>query len=112
MTTRANPAAKAGTRLRARNRSEKLFNGSAPADDTQFLNYVINPTLPPLLTLVLGANVTPTNLPRTDLATTFFGLGTLVWIIAGGVLVQGLLTVILTFTFELLVGYMLKEIIK
>ena len=47
------------------------FNASAPADDAQFLNYVINPTLPPLLSLVLGANVTPTNLPRTDLATTF-----------------------------------------
>ena len=47
------------------------FNASAPADDAQFLNYVINPTLPPLLTTVLGANVTPTNLPRTDLATTF-----------------------------------------
>ena len=47
------------------------FNASAPADDAQFLNYVINPTLPPLLTTVLGVNVTPTNLPRTDLATTF-----------------------------------------
>ena len=48
------------------------FNASAPADDAQFLNYVINPTLPPLLSLVFGGtSVTPTNLPRTDLATTF-----------------------------------------
>ena len=47
------------------------FNASSPKDDAQFLNYVINPTLPALLDLVLGANVAPTNLPRTDLATTF-----------------------------------------
>ncbi len=47
------------------------FNASSPADDAQFLNYVINPTLPALLTAVLGADVTPKNLPRTDLATTF-----------------------------------------
>ncbi len=47
------------------------FNASAPVDDAQFLNYVINPTLPALLGVVLGANVAPTNLPRTDLATTF-----------------------------------------
>ncbi len=47
------------------------FNASSPKDDAQFLTYVTNPTLPPLLGLVLGANVAPTNLPRTDLATTF-----------------------------------------
>ncbi len=47
------------------------FNASAPKDDAQFLNYVINPTLPALLSTVLGAAVAPTNLPRTDLATTF-----------------------------------------
>ena len=50
------------------------FNGSHPKDDAQFLNYVINPTLPALLGLVLTGNaagVAPTNLPRTDLATTF-----------------------------------------
>ncbi len=47
------------------------FNASSPKDDAQFLTYVTNPTLPALLTAVLGANVTPTNLPRTDLATTF-----------------------------------------
>ena len=47
------------------------FNASSPKDDTQFLNYVINPTLPALLGVVLSANVAPTNLPRTDLATTF-----------------------------------------
>lgn len=50
------------------------FNSSKPQDDTQFLNYVINPTLPALLGKVLAgdtAAVAPTNLPRTDLATVF-----------------------------------------
>ncbi len=47
------------------------FNASSPKDDAQFLTYVTNPTLPALLGAVLGANVAPTNLPRTDLATTF-----------------------------------------
>ena len=47
------------------------FNASQPKDDGQFLTYVSNPTLPALLTIVLGADVAPTNLPRTDLLTTF-----------------------------------------
>ena len=47
------------------------FNASSPKDDAQFLSYVTNPTLPALLGVVLGATVAPTNLPRTDLATTF-----------------------------------------
>ena len=47
------------------------FNASSPKDDAQFLSYVTNPTLPALLGIVLGANVAPTNLPRTDLVTTF-----------------------------------------
>jgi Domain of unknown function (DUF4331) len=50
------------------------FNASAPKDDGQFLTYVSNPTLPALLGLVLEGNaaaVAPTNLPRTDLLTTF-----------------------------------------
>ena len=50
------------------------FNGSKPQDDTQFLTYVTNPTLPVLLGLVLTGDpkgVAPTNLPRTDLATVF-----------------------------------------
>ena len=47
------------------------FNASSPKDDAQFLTYVTNPTLPALLNTVLNANVAPTNLPRTDLATTF-----------------------------------------
>ena len=50
------------------------FNGSKPSGDTQFLSYVINPTLPPLLGLVLANDtkaLAPTNIPRTDLATTF-----------------------------------------
>lgn len=50
------------------------FNASSPKDDGRFLTYVTNPTLPALLGLVLTGNaaaVAPTNLPRTDLATTF-----------------------------------------
>ncbi|CAM8666114.1 Protein of unknown function DUF4331 [Comamonadaceae bacterium] len=50
------------------------FNASKPQDDTQFLTYVTNPTLPALLGLVLAKDtkaVAPTNLPRTDLATVF-----------------------------------------
>ena len=47
------------------------FNASQPKDDGQFLAYVSNPTLPALLSLVLGADVAPKNLPRTDLITTF-----------------------------------------
>lgn len=50
------------------------FNASKPQDDTQFLSYVTNPTLPALLGIVLAGNptaVAPTNLPRTDLATVF-----------------------------------------
>ncbi|WP_119354432.1 DUF4331 domain-containing protein [Azohydromonas sediminis] len=50
------------------------FNASKPAGDGQFLNYVTNPTLPALLGLVLAGDpkaLAPTNLPRTDLATTF-----------------------------------------
>jgi hypothetical protein len=47
------------------------FNASSPKDDAQFLSYVTNPTLPALLGVVLGATVAPTNLPRTDLVTTF-----------------------------------------
>jgi hypothetical protein len=50
------------------------FNASKPNGDTQFLDYVTNPTLPALLGLVLAGNTSalaPTNLPRTDLATVF-----------------------------------------
>ena len=50
------------------------FNASKPSGDTQFLDYVTNPTLPALLGLVLTGNaagLAPTNIPRTDLATVF-----------------------------------------
>jgi hypothetical protein len=52
------------------------FNGSKPKDDLQFATYVTNPTLPALLSSVLGTTVAPTNLPRTDLLNVFLtGLG-------------------------------------
>lgn len=50
------------------------FGASKPSADTQFLDYVTNPTLPALLGLVLAndaAALAPTNFPRTDLATVF-----------------------------------------
>ncbi len=51
------------------------FNASKPNKDIQFLDYVTNPTLPALLGVVLAAGdpnaLAPTNIPRTDLATTF-----------------------------------------
>ena len=56
-------------------RDKDKFNGSHPSGDTQFLDYVSNPTLPALLGLVVGggnaAALAPTNFPRTDLITTF-----------------------------------------
>ena len=56
-------------------RDKDKFNGSHPSGDTQFLDYVSNPTLPALLGIVLGggnaAALAPTNFPRTDLITTF-----------------------------------------
>jgi Domain of unknown function (DUF4331) len=58
------------------------FNSSAPSGDTQFINYVTNPTLPALLNLLFLAPVNatlgttlptlaPTNFPRNDLIATF-----------------------------------------
>jgi hypothetical protein len=48
------------------------FNGAKPKDDAQFADYVTNPTLPRLLEIALGLpGIAPTNLPRTDLVTTF-----------------------------------------
>lgn len=55
-------------------RDKDKFNASRPGGDTQFLDYVTNPTLPALLGLVLAGDakaLAPTNLPRTDLATVF-----------------------------------------
>ncbi len=53
------------------------FNGSKPKDDTQFADYVTNPTLPALLEIALALpNTAPTNFPRNDLVTTFLtGIG-------------------------------------
>ena len=48
------------------------FNGSQPRNDGQFAIYVTNPTLPALLEIALATpGIAPTNLPRTDLVTTF-----------------------------------------
>jgi hypothetical protein len=47
------------------------FNSSKPENDLQFAAYVTNPTLPKLLDIALGATVSPTNFPRTDLLNVF-----------------------------------------
>ncbi|HEY1392323.1 MAG TPA: DUF4331 domain-containing protein [Methylibium sp.] len=48
------------------------FNASKPRDDAQFATYVTNPTLPALLEIALGLpGISPTNIPRNDLVTTF-----------------------------------------
>jgi len=48
------------------------FNASKPSGDTQFAQYVTNPTLPVLIDTVLGlGGAAPTNPGRTDLQTVF-----------------------------------------
>ncbi|RJF98126.1 DUF4331 domain-containing protein [Noviherbaspirillum saxi] len=49
------------------------FNHSKPGGDTQFIDYVTNPTLPALVEVLFGsAGVkAPTNFPRNDLVTAF-----------------------------------------
>ena len=48
------------------------FNASKPSGDSQFIDYVTNPTLPALLEIALGLpGIAPTNFPRNDLVTTF-----------------------------------------
>jgi len=46
------------------------FNGSRPADDAQFADYVTNPTLPELLEVLFGVTA-PNQFPRTDLVAVF-----------------------------------------
>ena len=63
-------------------KDKNLFNTSKPKNDTQFIDYVTNPTLPALLNIlfldavngVTGADFTdlaPTNFPRNDLVAAF-----------------------------------------
>lgn len=55
-------------------RDKDKFNASKPKDDTQFLTYVVNPTLPRLIDIALaddlGGSIAP-SVPRGDLAVTF-----------------------------------------
>jgi hypothetical protein len=46
------------------------FNASQPKDDTQFANYVTNPSLPALLQVLFNVQA-PTLFPRTDLVAAF-----------------------------------------
>ena len=53
-------------------KDKDLFNSSKPSGDGQFATYVTNPSYPKLLETYLGApGISPTNLPRNDLVTTF-----------------------------------------
>ena len=47
------------------------FNASKPANDTQFIDYVTNPSLPALVEKLFPSARAPTNFPRTDLVTVF-----------------------------------------
>jgi hypothetical protein len=47
------------------------FNGSAPKDDGQFLNYVTNPSLPVLLNALFGSAAQVPGTPRDDLVAAF-----------------------------------------
>ena len=53
-------------------KDKDLFNSSKPSGDAQFATYVTNPSYPKLLESYLGApGISPTNIPRNDLVTTF-----------------------------------------
>lgn len=55
-------------------KDKDAFNASKPVNDAKFADYVTHPTLPALLGIALAGNpaaLAPTNLPRTDLVTTF-----------------------------------------
>jgi len=53
-------------------KDKDLFNSARPSGDAQFLTYVTNPSYPKLLETYLGApGISPSNIPRNDLVTTF-----------------------------------------
>jgi hypothetical protein len=53
-------------------KDKDLFNSSKPSGDAQFATYVTNPSYPKLLeTYLASPNISPTNIPRNDLVTTF-----------------------------------------
>ena len=47
------------------------FNSSRPNADTQFADYVTNPTIPALIQTLFPTALAPTNFPRTDLVAAF-----------------------------------------
>jgi hypothetical protein len=51
-------------------KDKNRFNASEPANDTQFLTYVTNPTLPELLEILFGVQA-PDSFPRNDLVAAF-----------------------------------------
>lgn len=52
-------------------KDKNLFNASEPKDDTQFLTYVTNPTLPELLEILFPGVAVAPNVSRTDLVEAF-----------------------------------------
>ena len=51
-------------------KDKDTFNGSKPADDGQFADYITNPTLPELLEVLFGVTA-PNQFPRADLVQVF-----------------------------------------
>lgn len=64
---------------------------------------LLNVRIPPILWVAGIA------LSLYDVVTTFFGLGTVGWIQVAGIVVQGLIAILLTFTGELAVGVLVKN---
>jgi hypothetical protein len=52
-------------------KDKDTFNASVPVNDTQFADYVTNPTLPALIELLYPSAKAPTLFPRNDLVATF-----------------------------------------
>jgi hypothetical protein len=52
-------------------KDKNLFNGAKPEDDSQFADYVTNPTFPAIIELLYPAAPAPTLFPRTDLVAVF-----------------------------------------
>lgn len=52
-------------------KDKNRFNSSKPKDDSQFADYVTNPTLPALIEILYPSAPAPTNFPRNDLVATF-----------------------------------------
>jgi hypothetical protein len=61
-------------------------------------------SVPPILGIAVAV------LSAYDLGTTFFGLGTVAWVVTAGIVVRGLLAVLLTFSIEVVLSVLLRQL--